>query len=233
MKTSLLRLVAVVGLSIGALALPTTALAGGGGGGLCSGPGPSGQVMNCHFSGLFAEAGYQTGSWDTGETFVSIYAMDGRALDAGTGAPVEQASASIFISKLPAATPYTKPIPTVELWGYVPLTTGFSIDKSLGAASLSSISIPVYGYDENGPVNGQVVTVNVSWTATGTATRSNFDYSYRSGGFLYKERFTSVVRSASAASSVAEGSTDWLAGLSPTFSDLQSTSDASLVVSRS
>src|SRR5438094_8063808 len=99
MKASLLRLAAVVGLSIGALALPTTAFAGGGGGSLC-GPGGSGQVMNCHFSGLFAQAEYRAVSSDNIYTDVAIGAMNGRSLEAGSSPTAHQSSAFISISKV-------------------------------------------------------------------------------------------------------------------------------------
>ena len=125
MKTFLLRLGAVVGLSIGALALPTTAFAGGGGGGLCSGPPTGSQVMSCHFSGLFAQTGFQAGSFATTETDVSIGAMDGRGLGAGSGGPVEESDVYISISKIKADPTSPKGIAVIaELWGDIPVTSG-------------------------------------------------------------------------------------------------------------
>jgi hypothetical protein len=225
MKTLLLRLAAIFGLSIGALALPTTAFAGGGGGGLC-GPGGGGEVMTCHVRGLLAEASYQAGSWDTTATFVSIGAMKGTSVNGGP--PTDQSAVYITISRIQAdpSNPYGKPMPVVELYGYAPVGDGFSIDRGLGSATLSSVAIPVYGFDQNGPVNGDLVTVNASWSGIGAATRTSSSFSYKSGDFMYRESFRSTVRGATTVSSAAEGATDWISGLSPTYADLQSASDA-------
>jgi hypothetical protein len=232
MKTSLLRLGAVIGLSIGALALPTTAFAGGGGG-LCSGSPTGGQVMSCHFSGLFAQAGFQSGSLATTETDVSIGAMDGRGLQAASGGPVQESDVYVSISKLQADPTSPKGITVVaELWGDVPVTSGLTIDKSLGSASVT-VDIPVSGFDENGPVNGRVITVSASWTGTGAITRSSGMYRYHSGGFLYQERFASSDRAASVTGTAIDNGIDWLSGLAPTYADLESASDATLYVSHS
>jgi hypothetical protein len=232
MKTFLLRLAAIFGLSIGALALPTTALAGGGGGGLC-GPGGSGQVMSCHFSGLWADAEFRSVSADNVYTDVSLGAMSGRSLSAGSG-PDNQSSAYVFISKVTSdpANPYGKPIILASLWGSVPLTTEFAMDRSLGSASLTSVAIPVYGFDENGSVDGRIVTLTANWAGSGAIVRSSFSYSYRSGSFMFRERDRSDSRSATATASAVDGAADWISGLEPVYADLYSASDATISVSR-
>ena len=233
MKASLLRLAAVVGLSIGALALPTTAFAGGGGGSLC-GPGGSGQVMNCHFSGLFAQAEYRAVSSDNIYTDVAIGAMNGRSLEAGSVPPDNQSSAYISISKVTSdpANPYGKPIVLVSLWGSIPLTSGLSMDKNLSTARLESVQIPVSGFDGNGAVDSRIVTVNATWTGIGDISHSTFTYSFRSGGYMYRERSKSAFRNAAVSTSAFDGSREWLSGLDLVFANLQSASDATLTISR-
>jgi hypothetical protein len=233
MKTFLLRLAAIFGLSIGALALPTTAFAGGGGGGLC-GPGGAGQLMSCHFSGLWADAEYRSVSADNVYTDVSLGAMSGRSLSAGSGAPTNQSSAYIFISRVTSdpANPYGKPIILASLWGSVPVTTEFAMDPSLGGASLTSIAIPVYGFDENGSVDGRIVTLTASWAGSGDIVRSSFSYTYRSGSFMFRERDRSDSRSAASTVSAIDGAADWTSGLDLVYADLYSASDATISVSR-
>src|SRR5436309_6343195 len=125
MSPSLLRLGAVVAVSIGALAIPTAASAGGGGG-LCS-PNSSGDIANCRFSGLVAEAGFGAGSFDSTATNASLFVLRGRALGAGSGPPTDQASTMVFISKVHAnPDPWMKPTTLVDIFGYLPSASGFS-----------------------------------------------------------------------------------------------------------
>lgn len=232
MNLSLLRLCAVIGLSIGALALPTTAFAGGGP--TCVGPGPSGQVMSCHFTGLDAQASFQANSADGTETSVSIFATDGRSLDAGTGPSSVASSVDISINKWMSDPSNPKGgTELVSLFGEVSNPSGLQINPSLESASLTSVQVLVSGFDENGTVANTPVTLNVSWTGTGAVIRSSGSFTYRSGGFVYAERFRGDVRSATPTGSAIEGSSDLLAGLSPLYADLQSNSDATLNVSHS
>jgi hypothetical protein len=203
MKTFLLRLGAVVGLSIGALALPIGASAGG----TAVDPSiyrSSGQVAQLYFGILdpsnpcistsgFVYGGNFTnsspGSTTTSEPFglVRVDTVDNCAWT------------------LLSSASYKGPLPA----------GAFQIDKSLTAASLAAT---LSGSDQNGsPVS---IGVNLAWTGIGSVSSSKQSFHYQAPGLNMVSRSAGDFRSATTSGSIsAAGANLVVSGLGSLESD--------------
>lgn len=152
MKTSLLRLAAIVGISIGAFALPTTVLA-------------AGPVDPSIFrsSGQSAEAQFDIPDPTNPCLDTSGFLLGGNFTSSSPGSPSTMDTVGAIVIGTSDNCTGTF-ISGVFAKG--PLPAGaFQIDKTLTSASINTT---VTGFDQNR--NPVPVTINVTWTGSGAVT---------------------------------------------------------------
>ncbi len=75
----------------------------------------------------------------------------------------------------------------------------FTMDKKLGSATLSAISVDVY--DWNSPVV-ETITIQADWTGIGDAVKGSFKTTSKSGDYVSKYSSSSIQREATATGSL-------------------------------
>jgi len=186
MKVSLLRLGAVVGLSIGALALPIGASAAGS----VADPSiyrSSGQVAQLFFDIPDASNPcIDTSGFVYGGNFTN--SSPGTPTSTGPFGLVWVATADNCSWTLLSSASYKGPLPAGS----------FQIDKSLTAASLVAT---LSGQDQNG--NPVPIDVNVAWTGIGSVSSSKQSSHYQQPGLNLITRSAGDFRSASTSGSIS------------------------------
>jgi hypothetical protein len=212
MKTSLLRLATAVGLSIGALALPTTALA-------------AGPVDPSIFrsSGQNAQATFDLPDPNNPCLDTSGFVFGGNFTSTSPGSPstMETYGGAFVVTSDNCAGTL---VSAVSYKGV--LSPGaFQIDKTLTSASLQATAM---GWDQNG--NQVPLTINVTWTGSGALTTGTYSSHYQRPGVNIVTRSSGESRDATANGTVAvAGSTLTFAGAG----SLQSSSGFELLICHS
>ncbi|HEY9288785.1 MAG TPA: hypothetical protein VIT43_12270 [Candidatus Dormibacteraeota bacterium] len=243
MNLSPIRLCAVIGLSIGALALPTTAFAGGGGGGggcygggkgtsvnFVAGPVPAdatassaapGTVFAGRFSGQNADAAWSTVSGSI-ETDVSVDASDQSAQQVGSGS-IQSGMVFVAITK----TDLSACVQTEAAFGFASVPeSAYTINPGLRSATLTT-SIPMVDYISGNSGN---VSLGLTWTGTGDIYRESGRFTYHSGGFIATKWFDGMRRGATVSGILSDGTTNY-ADAAPTYADLSFDRSGYMVIS--
>ena len=188
MKTSWLRLAAVVGLSIGALAIPIGASAGGG---IDSGTSvyrSSGQVAQLYFD----VPDPANPCLDT-----NGFVFGGNFKNTSPGAPSSADSVGgVFVYRSDNCAGTSS---GVFYKGSLP-AGALQIEKTLSSASLSTT---VSGRDENG--NDVPITIDLAWTATGPLSTEDSSFHYRQPGVNVVTRSSGDTRQAQANGTLTVG----------------------------
>lgn len=202
MKTSLLRLGAVVGLTIGALALPIGASAGG-----------TADPSIYRSSGQVAQLSFDIPDPNNHCIDTSGFVYGGNFTNSSPGTPTtSDPFGGVWVATvdncswtLLSSASYKGPLPA----------GAFQIDKSLTAASLVAT---LSGWDQNGspaPIN-----VNVAWTGIGSVSSSKQSFHYQAPGLNVISRSAGDFRSASTSGSIsAAGANLVVSGLGSLESD--------------
>ncbi len=186
MNLSLLRLGAVVGLSIGALALPIGASAGG----------TAADTNIYRSSGQVAQLSFDIPDPSNPCIDTSGFVFGGNFTNSSPGNPtttspfggVWVATADNCSWTLLSSASYKGPLPA----------GAFQIDKSLTAASLVAT---LSGWDQNG--NPVPIDVNVAWAGIGSVTSSKQSSHYQQPGLNLITRSAGDFRTASTSGSIS------------------------------
>jgi hypothetical protein len=189
MKTSLLRLAAVVGLSIGTVAIPTAAFAAG------AAVDPS----IYRSSGDVAQLSFYIPDPINPCIETSGFVYGGNFTNSGSGSPITSepfggvwvATVDNCASTLLSIAAYKGPLPA----------GAFRIDKNLTAASLVAT---LSGSDQNG--NQVPIDVNVMWTGIGSLSSSKQSFHYRAPGLNVVSRSAGDFRAATTSGSIGVAS---------------------------
>jgi len=214
---------ALATMALAAITMPTTALAGGGGG-ICGGNGPltapapvgSSTVQVFRFSGLDAQAIWESTASDG--TFTSVYV--GETIPGGSLAPVVLIG---YFQSLDGQATFA---------GSNQADPGavFSIGNDLSSASVTATAQVA---DFLGSNTSVPVSVNVRWSANGSIQHVVSTGSpSTTAGILLVRHLNALCQPASASGTVFAGSSGNLASGIPTLSEIDRTIDGLLVVTK-
>ncbi len=200
----------VLALALGAVALvPSTASAA-----------PAG---NYTFSGSSAGASFSKADGCV-STNAYVSAIDGESKDNQSG-QTSSSSVSLYVSQFNYCS-YTGR----SGYGYAELGPGdFDMPRSLGSASLKT-TVNVYDYSTRQTLP---VSVELTWTADGDATRSKSQYQTQyPDGTKLMYRSSGLFRPAVASGTISDGTVDYASGGQANWAQLSATKSGSLVITK-